>query len=58
MSAWLDSKGLASCKKGLAGISTLLELANLDPAELRAKLASVDPKDRAKLTKAIDNIEL
>mmetsp|Transcript_35660 Transcript_35660/g.93596 ORF Transcript_35660/g.93596 Transcript_35660/m.93596 type:complete len:232 (-) Transcript_35660:561-1256(-) len=58
VSAWLDKKGLGACKKGLADVSTLIELANLEPTELRAKLASVDAKERTKLMKAIDTLEL
>ena len=52
--------GLGACKKGLAqaGIRTLIDLANMEPAEVRGATKDADAKMRSKLMAAIDGIEL
>ena len=57
---WLDKRGLAAAKAGLAGagIHELVELANMDPPAVRQATAGLDGPTRAKLMKAIDGIEI
>ena len=47
-------------KKGLAdaGVTTLLELANMEPPDVRKATAGVDAATRSKLMNAIDAIEI
>ena len=57
---WLGQKGLLAVKKGLAdaGVTTLLELANMEPPDVRKATAGVDAATRSKLMNAIDAIEI
>jgi hypothetical protein len=57
---WLDSKGLGTLKKDLraAQVYKLIDLANMDPSEIRAALPKVDPKLRNKLISKLEEVEI
>ena len=58
MGAWLDKQGLGACKKGLASVTSLSQLANMSPAEIREATSGVDAATRSKLMKAVDTITI
>jgi len=57
---WLDSVGLGTIKKDVANaeVFSLVDLANMDHAEIRAALPNTDPKVRNLLVSKLEGATL